>query len=251
MKRRVSPIATANRLSHGQSKRQRPPSGGYARGDETRLRILGAALDVFGAHGFGGASTRMIANKANVNLPALQYYFNGKEGVYLACAEHIAQRLDARLGPIADRITKTLAREAPSRARLFRMLQEFLDGFTDLFLGESELEKWVMFIIREQAHPTKAFDIIFERVMRRVAAACTALVGRLLDQPESNPEVRIRALALIGQIIFFRIAREAALRLMRWTDFEEAHLQLVKRALYEQTARGLGGQRTIKRARTT
>jgi AcrR family transcriptional regulator len=37
-------------------------------------------------------STRDIAATAGVNAPALQYYFDNKEGVYFACVEHIAAR---------------------------------------------------------------------------------------------------------------------------------------------------------------
>src|SRR5262249_6202272 len=74
-------------------KRRHPPTGGYARGDETRAKIVAAALEVFGTYGFAGASTRLLAEKAGVNLPALQYYFDGKAGVDLPCCEHIAQRL--------------------------------------------------------------------------------------------------------------------------------------------------------------
>ena len=65
--------------------------GGYARGEETRARIVTAALRMFGERGFDGASTRDIATSAGVNAPALQYYFDNKEGVYLACAEHIVK----------------------------------------------------------------------------------------------------------------------------------------------------------------
>ena len=43
---------------------RRPLSGGYARGEATRLRIIRTALDVFGALGFEAASTRLIAHRA-------------------------------------------------------------------------------------------------------------------------------------------------------------------------------------------
>ena len=68
---------------------RRAPAGGYARGDETRQRIIDAAIRLFGEHGFAGASTRDIAAAAGVNPPALQYYFESKEGVYNACAQFI------------------------------------------------------------------------------------------------------------------------------------------------------------------
>ena len=57
---------------------RRPLAGGYARGDETRLRITEAAIELFGEYGFDGASTRDIAARAGVNAPALQYYFENK-----------------------------------------------------------------------------------------------------------------------------------------------------------------------------
>jgi TetR/AcrR family transcriptional regulator, regulator of cefoperazone and chloramphenicol sensitivity len=223
------------------NRRRRPAEGGYARGEETRSRIVAAALEVFGVHGFAGASTRMLAEKAGVTLPALQYYFDSKEGVYLACAEHIAEQLEARLGAVTDRIASALARERPSRARLLEMLVGFFDDFADLFLGGNDLEKWVLFIIREQAQPTKAFDIIFDRVMHRVLTTCAALVGALIDLPDSD-EVRIRTFALIGQVVFFRTAQEAALRMTGWPDFHGERLQLVKDALRAQITAAFGAR---------
>ena len=53
--------------------------GGYQRGEETRARIVEAAVVVFGERGYDGASTRDLANAAGVNAPAIQYYFDGKE----------------------------------------------------------------------------------------------------------------------------------------------------------------------------
>jgi AcrR family transcriptional regulator len=228
-------------------RRRRPAAGGYPRGDETRSRIIAGALEVFGANGFGGASTRMLAERAGVTLPALHYYFDSKEGVYLACAEHIAERMQAHLGAVTARMAKTLAQEQLSAAQLLDMLVEFLDQLTDLFLGEHELEKWVLFIIREQAQPTKAFDILFERMMRSVFGACSALVGRLLDRPDTDREVRIRTLALIGRIIFLRTAREAALRVLGWPDFADQRLALVKDVLQAAVAAEFGADLKSKR----
>lgn len=217
-------------------RRRRPAVGGYARGDETRARIISAALDVFGTHGFGGTSTRMLAERAGVTLPALHYYFDSKEGVYLACAEHIADQLDGRFRTLTGGIADVLREASAPRAHLLDKLLTFVDGFADFFLGAHELEKWVMFIIREQAQPTKAFDIIFERVMQRTFNTLAALVSRLIERPASDMEVRIRTFTLIGQLVFFRTAREAALRVTGWRDFDGERLKLVKRVLRAQIA---------------
>src|SRR5271155_2654110 len=97
----------SSRTSTG--RRQRAVSGGYARGEETRLRIIETALDVFGALGFEEASTRLIADRAGVNLAALHYYFAGKDGVYRACAEYISAYGEQMIGPFLTRLETPLA----------------------------------------------------------------------------------------------------------------------------------------------
>ena len=87
-------------MSETSSVRRRPDRGGYARGEETRARIIEAAVRVFGNEGYERASTRQIAAEAGVNPPALQYYFDSKEGLHRACAEFIVARMREALGPV-------------------------------------------------------------------------------------------------------------------------------------------------------
>jgi TetR/AcrR family transcriptional regulator, regulator of cefoperazone and chloramphenicol sensitivity len=75
------------------------PTRRYPRGEETRQRIVEAAIEVFGVLGYDGASTRLIARQAGVTLPAFQYYFAGKQGLYLACAEYIKERITTLTSP--------------------------------------------------------------------------------------------------------------------------------------------------------
>ncbi|HXV29940.1 MAG TPA: TetR family transcriptional regulator, partial [Sinorhizobium sp.] len=69
------------------------------RGDATRDKLLNAAIDVFGRYGFDGATTRKLADAAGVNLQAIPYYFGGKEGLFIASAEHLASLIG---GHVAD-----------------------------------------------------------------------------------------------------------------------------------------------------
>lgn len=49
--------------------------------------ILSAALDVFGEHGFHGATVREIARRVGVTVPALYYHHENKEGLLVALLE--------------------------------------------------------------------------------------------------------------------------------------------------------------------
>src|ERR1700677_3498743 len=74
------------------SKLRNPPRAVHQKGQETRERILDAALKAFGEASFPAVTTRQISTAASVSLPTLQYYFGDKEGLYRACAEAIVER---------------------------------------------------------------------------------------------------------------------------------------------------------------
>src|SRR5579872_3918533 len=103
--------------------------GGYARGEETRARIIAVALQIFGQQGYDHSSTRQIATQAGVNPPALQYYFGGKEGLHRACAQFIIDRAQAVMSPAFGRAARAL--EARNRAEAVAALCELLDALTD------------------------------------------------------------------------------------------------------------------------
>ncbi|WP_211303090.1 TetR/AcrR family transcriptional regulator [Allonocardiopsis opalescens] len=82
-----------------------PPEGADspARGrrrfsDVVAAEILDAALAEFAAHGFEGASTRAIAQRAGAHQPQINYYFSTKEALWRAAMD----RLFAELGEVLD-----------------------------------------------------------------------------------------------------------------------------------------------------
>jgi AcrR family transcriptional regulator len=58
----------------------RPEDRGSA-AEQTRERILDAAMAEFGAKGYAGARTAGIAARAGVNQQLISYYFGGKQGL--------------------------------------------------------------------------------------------------------------------------------------------------------------------------
>lgn len=218
---------------------RRRPARGYARGDETRVRIIEAALDVFGSCGYEAATTRAIAEHAAITLPALQYYFGGKEGVYLACAHHVVARLSAQLLPAIEHAETVLASEIVSGDDAFSLLSSLLDDVAELFIASRESDHWASFILREQAHPTAAFDVLYEGIVGRITNTCVVLVSRLLGRATDDVEVRVRALGLLGQYLIFRAAREATLRTLEWDGVNGEQLAQIKLALRAQTAAAL------------
>ena len=61
------------------------------RGDAVRERILSAALECFGSHGFEGASTRAIAERAGVTHTLVLYHFQSKDQLWIATVEDVVK----------------------------------------------------------------------------------------------------------------------------------------------------------------
>jgi len=67
--------------------------GRAARGQETRLRILDAAREVLVERGYGGTSTRAVADQADVRLSLVHYHFGGKQALLVAVLQGENERL--------------------------------------------------------------------------------------------------------------------------------------------------------------
>ena len=96
-----------------------------------RHLILDAALDVFSAHGFRGATLDQIAEAAGLSKPNILYYFSGKEEIHVTL---LNQLMETWLDPLVemdsdgDPMTELLgyvhrkldmARDLPRDSRLF------------------------------------------------------------------------------------------------------------------------------------
>ena len=65
--------------------------------DETRARILGAAMDLFRRRGFEETTMREIAGEAGVATGAAYYYFDSKDAIVLAFYDQAQQELEPML----------------------------------------------------------------------------------------------------------------------------------------------------------
>lgn len=78
---------------------------------DTRLRILESARNLFSQKGFEGASIRDITGAAQVNLGAVTYHFGSKQALYEAVIRSFIDPMRVRFdravaapGPVLDRI---------------------------------------------------------------------------------------------------------------------------------------------------
>ncbi|MEW5916715.1 MAG: TetR/AcrR family transcriptional regulator [Gemmatimonadota bacterium] len=70
--------------------------------EESRERILVAALRVFAGHGYGGASMRMIAEEAGISPGLIYAYYSGKEALRDAIFERSMRDVRASFAAAAS-----------------------------------------------------------------------------------------------------------------------------------------------------
>jgi len=219
------------------SKRPRHSSaGGYARGDETRQRIIDAAVALFGEHGYAGASTRDIAAAAGVNAPALQYYFENKEGVYRACAQFIADDIRGRFEPAMQQASGILKGE-PGTAALIDAFLRIHEVVLDMVLTDSQASKRRLFMVREVAgdEPLVASQLLERRLKQPLNKLRLSLLARITGTTTRDPITRIRLLTLKGQILPFFHPPGACLDALGWKEIDAAKGALLKATVMEQT----------------
>jgi len=210
---------------------------GHAKGEDTARRILEAAIDLFADEGFEGVSTRMLAERAGVNLPAIQYYFGSKEGLYRAAIAHIADFVETRMAEHATRVQAALSTGRPSEDELLALLFEMLDGFIDLVTCREAPASAGLLIARAEIENAAALDVLQETVVRRVFRPSMALVARLLGLGENDDETSIRTFAILGQALPFKnkATKMSACPAIGWHAGDEGRLQTIRTLLREQT----------------
>ena len=192
---------------------QTPPSSA----DLTRLALIRAALTLFGSKGFDGTSTRDIAALANANIGSIAYHFRGKDGLRLAAADHIVQTIQAIAGQAMGNLDATMtARLEPDAARA--QLIGALERMITFIVASPEAGEVVQFVLRELSQPTAALDRIYSGVFEPVHKRLCMLWEQATGEPAESDRTKLTVFTLIGQVVYFRIGREAVRRRMGWAE---------------------------------
>ena len=105
--------------------------------EANRARILQAAIREFAARGFKGASMDAIAARTHTTRALINYYFGGKEQVYLAVLEHVY----AEIRQAEDRLDLDALPPAEAIRRIVAFTYDYYlehDGFVRLVVAENQ-----------------------------------------------------------------------------------------------------------------
>jgi AcrR family transcriptional regulator len=201
------------------------------RGEETRRRILEAAIETFASVGYDAAHTRLLAERANIKLPAISYYFGSKEGLFAAAIEHIAGQFEQHMAAVGERVQAVLADPAASRPTVLSHLCELLDTFAETMLSPAFPESWRLMIVRAEIANAEALEPMHENIRRLVVRPVKDLIARLCDPTETKESSWMRAAAILGQINIF--CKPQVRQGLGWGEYTEEQSRAIRAIVHE------------------
>jgi len=164
----------------------------------TRERIMRAAERLFAESGYDGTSIRAIVAKAKVNQAAINYHFDGKDGLYREVLRVAFRALTEHQLEHAEEL-RSMSREEALSQFVRRQLQPLL--------GRDEYSRHMRIFNWEAVQPTTVFrDLVAEEAAPFVGLAAD-LVRRFMPEAEQRT-VTVAAVWLLGQCSVFVRNRE-------------------------------------------
>jgi AcrR family transcriptional regulator len=159
----------------------------------TRDRIMKSAERLFAERGYDGTSIRAIVAKARVNQAAINYHFDGKDGLYREVLRTAFRALTENQLAHAQEVT-AMSREEALSAFIRRQLHPLMSR--DEFARHMRIFNW------ETVRPTAVFRALMSEEAAPFMGFAADLVRRFLPEADHRT-LMVGAIWLIGQCNVF------------------------------------------------
>ena len=166
-------------------------------GEQTRERLMHAALRLFAQHGFEKTSTREIAEAAGTNLAAIKYYFGDKAGLYRTVFFEMQGKPEDEIARYAD----------PSLS-LAEALRGLYTGFVEPLREGDVAQQCIKLHAREILEPTGLWQQEISEGIQPMHEALLAVLARHLDIATPDDELRRLAMCLAGLGVHLHICTD-------------------------------------------
>ena len=186
----------------------RQEARGEVNGKNVQDRLIEAAEELFCCRGFNETSVRDIAAAAGCNVASVNYYFGGKESLYLEIwRRRLAQMRETRLASIS----KVMSAERPPQ--LEDLLRSYARSFLEPLVGGQAHCRFVSLMAREMIDPHLPRDMFVKEMVVPVMAAMGGALTRICPSL-SETDTRLTILSVVGQLMHSICAKGM---------FEESH----------------------------
>jgi len=209
-------------------------------GEQSRERLLHAAMRLFGQQGFSKTSTREIAQAAGANVAAISYYFGDKAGLYEAC-----------FGFLCNTPGGNVAAFEQPHFTLRESLQGYYHQMLAPLLQHDDADMLLRLFYREMLEPTGLWQREIENNIKPEHAALLRVLCRHLGTQDITDDLQRLAHAIPSLCVTLLIARDViaavspqlvespaafAVWAEQLVDYAEALVLVEKNKLQQRTA---------------
>ena len=175
--------------------------------DQTRERLLDAAERLFAQKGYNGVSVREITKAAGASLAAVNYHFQSKKDLYMEVFRQRWQKQSERL--------RAPMRELKMRDDLTPeiVVRTIIKMFLENPVSDEERHRHSQLIMREMVSPTEVFEVMVEKQMRPFVEDVSELLARATGCEMVSERLRLCALSLMAQGVYFNSTKPAVSRI--------------------------------------
>ena len=159
-------------------------------GEDTRLRLLRAALQLFSERGFAQTSVRAIAEAAGTNVAAIAYHFGDKARLYTATFYE-------PFGSGSDLIPVF----ADPALSLPEALRRYFTGFLEPLKHDDLVTQSLRLHVRELLDPTHVWPELIERECRAPHLALVQVLCRHMGVAQADDDMHRLAFTLAGFVM--------------------------------------------------
>lgn len=170
---------------------------------ETKEKLLQTAMELFAKHGIDGVSTRDLAKASGVNLCSINYYFGTKQKLYEAILDDVVEKI----------VSLVKTKQIPLQSQGLSALEEikaFAGNLLELLCSDTISSVQAELLIKEIISPTTAYNKLYQQVIEPLHKRLTGLVMQMTGISEQ--EAIIKTHCIMGQVVMFRVHKEALLR---------------------------------------
>jgi AcrR family transcriptional regulator len=180
---------------------------------EARKRLLGAAEELFAERGFASVSVRELAERARVNIAAVNYYFGGKENLYLETVRHSFRNTRRALPKLEALLEAAQAEGTEEAAR--HAIELYINEIMHIIFISRETTYHAGLMGHELSNPTQALDAVVDEFISPVFKVLLSLVEQCRPDLAAAREANLAALSIIGQCLNYSLALPLTLKLLK------------------------------------
>jgi AcrR family transcriptional regulator len=162
-------------------------------------KLIGAAEELFCRKGYNETSVRDIASAAGCNVASVNYYFGGKDNLYLQIwRRRLAFMREQRLASIEKVMS------GGSRPTLEDLLRSYANSFIEPLVDGNSQCRFINLMAREMIDPHLPREMYLTEMILPVLDALSAALGEICPWLDKSSVPTI-VLSLVGQLLMHTV----------------------------------------------